>query len=616
VRLTIADDSELVDLAAPRAAELFPLLRQTAGFWPLLVLLAVLPSLYALEHHALSDSDALWGLRSFELLSAKSLTDLVDPPADALTTPLRWQPPLGFWLMSAVMRIVGPSQTAALYVVSYAATAGLIAGLYFLCRTASGPRLASWTALLAAFHGPLLAQAAEPAPHALSLMFAVGTFWGYLAHLQDGSNVVSVKLLGAGISLGLCILAGGPLGLAIVAVALLYVLGFRGEGGPAKRALASQKRRAWVGWPPLRSLLVLCLTGFAASGWWVLMEASRHGIDFWQSWFGVSADPQIVRIMAERGAGELWAVDRLLSMTGVLCGLSLLGILYGCMTIFTSEIEEERRSMQFWCAWLSCAFVVWLSLSPNPVVSGHVVSLWELFLTIPLLVGAAIGIDRIDRRQVGFLAAVAVIVLSVLAILAAPLTVGAWRHPELAYGWVAFVVALAAAAWWLYRYRRNREVVRRLILAGLVVSVVMTNAGLGLAKAGGRDESRSDDVPAPSRADNRSLESLRAALSVHSFVQYSALIAAEEAPPRLRYIVQTSLPRSRLVYAPHWDAALSMTIPNASETGAVVCVVEWGARDTRLAAIPVRGLDATPIGAAQLFEGRQLRAYLLVAPSR
>ena len=613
MRLTIVDDSRLIELAAPRADELFPVLRRASSAAPLLAVLAFLPALVALDRSRLTEADAKWGLRSFELLSRDtsgtwSGEDILRPSDDPLIADLRWQPPLGTWLTAAVMQIIGPRRDFSLYFVSFAATVGLIGAIYGLCRTLAGARLAFWVVLFCAGSAAILSVVQEAAPHALALLCAVGTFWGYLAHMKAPDGMVSLQLLGGGISLGLCVLSGGPLAMVVVAVLLLFVLGVRGETLAGKQGKKAQKARVWTGWPALRSLLILCLTGFAVGGWWVLMMASNFGGEFWNGWIGVLTQLGGQEAWSKRVVAAFPAAERFINATGVLCGLSLAGLFHACFLIYTSNDEQERLAAHFLIAWSACGIVVWLSLLRNEAVPGHVVALWERFLAIPLIVAGAATVDRIDRRTVGFWIAAGLIAVSLGAVFVGLLTASREATRDTAneiIGWsIAFWAILGIAAWWAFRYHRTRHVVHQILLAGLVTSIVGINGCLGLASL------------ASERPDNQSLDTLSQALALHKNSPRCTLIAADEPPLRLRYVLETTLPRARLVHVRHWDAALSQALSETRGGADTTIVVDWSARDTRPATIPIPGVGVAPIASVQSFEGRQLRTYLMTARRR
>lgn len=90
-QLQIVDDSELLQMAAPRASELFPVFERADALSPLLLLLAILPGLYAIQYRTLDENAALWGLRSIEM---RDPTDVdvysgAKRPSDAEM--LKWQ---------------------------------------------------------------------------------------------------------------------------------------------------------------------------------------------------------------------------------------------------------------------------------------------------------------------------------------------------------------------------------------------------------------------------------------------------------------------------------------------------------------------------------------------
>ena len=155
--------------------------------------------------------------------------------------------------------------------------------------------------------------------------------------------------------MGLCLLAGGPLALAVVLILLVHVLGLRGEKSTAKRGRMAPQRRVWVGWPALKSLAILILTAFAVGGWWVLMMCYSYGAEFWNGWLagGLHGDTTHGPLLAEPAAGNFTerVARQFVGLTGVLSGLAILGACCAIWELFFQEDEQRRRQYQFLAAW-------------------------------------------------------------------------------------------------------------------------------------------------------------------------------------------------------------------------------------------------------------------------
>ncbi|MCH7687108.1 MAG: hypothetical protein IH899_10580 [Planctomycetes bacterium] len=174
--MAIADDAQLVKLAAHRARDLFPILKRAGALTPLLLLFAVLPGLSGLTQHKFSEEGALWGLKSLDAFTSTEIMEFVDPGRTGPAEILKTQPPLGSWLTASVISLVGPRSPYAFTLVSFLSTAGLVTMSFILMQILHGSRAGFLTALILAFHGPFLELTGTPAPHAIALLLAVVSF--------------------------------------------------------------------------------------------------------------------------------------------------------------------------------------------------------------------------------------------------------------------------------------------------------------------------------------------------------------------------------------------------------------------------------------------------------
>ena len=289
--LAFVEDRQLLELSVSPKRSLFPLLNRAEAISPLIALLALLPPLYVLMNRTLTPLDALWGLKAVAITTADSAEGWLDPGVirGAVEVPLKWQPPLSSWLRAGVMCLTGTDHPLALVLTSYLATAALIALLFGLCDQLRGPQFAWWTTLLTALSGPILQGAQTPAPVSLTLLFAVAACWGFAVHCQKSKRLYSWPLGGAGLAWGLCLLAGGPVAIVVLAVLLLYVLVQRPEPKTSLKVEGNIVKKTWKGRPALRSLGMLCLIGFVVGGWWEVWMFARHGGTFLSGWLVGSA---------------------------------------------------------------------------------------------------------------------------------------------------------------------------------------------------------------------------------------------------------------------------------------------------------------------------------------
>lgn len=619
-----ADDAKLVQLAAHPSGEIFSVMDRADAFTPLVVLLAMLPGLLALQHHPLEDAGALWGLKSLDVLTASSIQDIVDPPTAGPAAALQWSPPLGSWLTAVVMWSLGASRPLSLVLVSAVSTAGVVLVSFFLWRRLGGARLAFWTVLLLAGHRILLSEAADPAPHALACFWGLVTFWGFLTHCEESSGVMSLHLLGAGVALGLCLLAGGSLALVVAATLLVYVIvtvswpapseperqrrvsgtGWSGasDAVPHTRAAAvSQRETPRAVWPRIGSLLVLMLTAFAVGGWWLLMMLSRYGWDFGWGWLsGAAKEGAATAIPSVGPAVGTWArlasgaADRLLTMLGILWVFPLFGLWRAVRERFTVADPKRRRLLQCLLAWTGCAVLGWLvELKPSGG-NGLLPTTLQSFLLLPCLALTAFVVDEVARRRV------TVWMSSGLALAALfgtfPLTGPTTLNPAALTGWTALaVVAIGAAVYCLAVLMKDSDARRRFVLRSLIVALIVANAGIGL------QASRRSD------RDDRALAAFRDELAaVHDAGEWT-LIRQGEPSLRLRFLLRSLCPRHEYHVAEDWESAAGVARPGPMRQ----IIIEWSNREIRPPTAPHSTALVRPVTSPQFFEGRLLRAYLL-----
>ncbi len=608
--MAIVDDSQLVRMAAQPARPLFPILDRSGAMTPLIVLLAILPGLYALAHQSLNDADALWGMKSLEVLSAPDIGGVVDPGGIHPDVPLRWQPPLASWLTTLAMLLVGGRQPASLVLVSYLSTVGMIGMLFVLCRRLAGPRFGFWIALLAACHGPLLHQVQTPAPHSLAMLLVLVVFWGYLSHVLDSSDVVSFKLLLGGIAWGLCLLAGGPLALAVLVPLLIYVLGLRQEDRRSQPEEPENARRIWSGRPALGSLLLLVLMGTAIGGWWILMMSWRHGAEFWAGWLtgpAYAVDNPSQRVMwREASVVVAVAVERFVTIMGVLFGPWLLGLWRACREVFASTQPTRRRWLGFLIAWTVCGLAVWFSWMRDSAGIAPRAELWQGFVLLPSIAIAAFGIEEIARRRADVLLVAVLVCVPLIAIHWTELA--SWtKTVERWPSWWTLgltVSLLIVAGWRLRACCRDHDQRQRRVVTLLIAVLLVANAGAGF---------RSIQL---SNEDDRAMSVFREQLTPIGNVDRCTLLAMRNMPTRLRFLLGSLWPDAVLDEQDSWEQALLLvtSAPPDGRKDRVLIIVDWGARDSRPTDIRARGLKIDQVTRAEFFQGQPLRAYRLVQP--
>ena len=75
--MIVVDDARLLQLAAHRAKDAFPILERAASLTPLVLVLTFLPGIVALQAATLSERDAQWRLKGLEVSTVPSIFDAV-----------------------------------------------------------------------------------------------------------------------------------------------------------------------------------------------------------------------------------------------------------------------------------------------------------------------------------------------------------------------------------------------------------------------------------------------------------------------------------------------------------------------------------------------------------
>jgi hypothetical protein len=604
----IVDDAKLLQLAARRPKDAFPILERATSLSPLLLLLTFLPGIVALDTASLSERSAQWQLRAFEISRVPSLFDAVDPAASSDVSVLKYQPPLGTWLWAALDRWL-PFDSRSLPLFEYFSAASLIPACYLFMSRLAGRRVGFITAALAAFHGTFLQQYRSAGPHALAVSASLLAFWGFFGHVWLATEIVSIDLLIGGLSLGVCLLAGGPLALAVVVILLLvslapiepFVDAGRGRSAPTPRG-----RRLWSTWHGARSLGVMAATAFAAGGWWELMMLYSYGRAFGSAWlFAIPETPTgalPLRVplfsvhFVQRFAGDM------LSANGALAGLTVLGLSITCRRLLAPADGQSRMPFRFLAVWMAMSCVIFAGAeSVSGTGSGGeslYIDLWKLFFSAACVCTAAVALDQVTRRKVGLFEFVCLTLATLGCGYAFLRTDNLVPNASMRGVFIALAAALLVA-------RATQEVCRRsefrewLLIVGLLSSCVLSDAGLGIASLQASDP------------DYESLLAFRKSLLPDKVDVEACLLVGEGQPPaRLQFVLSSIWPKARIYPVKGWDEALKIA-GGDGHTPKTAVVVDWSRGNSRPANPTGARWNAPPIGNPQFFEQRPLRAYVL-----
>lgn len=605
-KLRTFDDRTLLQLAVEPARPLFPLLRNAGAMTPLVVLLAFLPAIYAFENRTWTDLGSRWGLQSLQRRAARDLNEFVDPGHVDPATPYKWQPPLMGCMNAFCLRIWKPSIEASLGVTACLCTAGLIAAAYALSRRLGGERLGLLTSLLLAANPEVLKMAQEPFPHAASLMFSVLCLWGVVAHWQESTEFVSLRLLFAGIALGLCLLAGGPMVFGVLAALVLHILWRKFAAHRGSRDNSGQTDPSFRIWNELGTLGVVAATAFALSGWWNLMMSSRYGVEFWRAWFSWTS-PLSPREPLEFVTVGLTSIAEQLNLW--MLPLISLSLLAG-FRIVQDNCRGDRADGQhrfLLLAWMFAGIVIWSGIQRVFAFDRLAEGAWQPFVVLPLVMLAAIGMLEIVERRVSFQVALATLLVACAEI---PwMAERAYQHvnsaPYQTPAWpvilttVGVLGILAAGLVWIARGHAVREWRILMLLMLLVLTTTFARGAWCVRRT---------------TSDDRALVALRTALLRIQGVRNCTLVSAQAALPNpsdslppVMYLVRSIWPDARVSQASSWEMAVAQVSSAATGDQGAQVVVAWGIKGQP--SLPGASFVMKPIGPLYHFRGFEIAAY-------
>jgi 4-amino-4-deoxy-L-arabinose transferase-like glycosyltransferase len=590
------DDDALRKLAQEPARPLFPLLSRAEVMFPLVVVLAFLPALYAVDNRTLSEAGAWEGISGLNCLGAQSLGEFVDPAAGDPEHPFPYQPPLMSWLTAIGMKLLGTERPAGVLVPVYLCTAFLIIAGYVLGRRIGGEQFGLVAAVLMALNPQLLAGAQEPLPQSLACLLAMLSLAGVVAHWQKSSGILSYQLLLGGIALGFCLLAGGPLALAILLIVLAYVacwkldVRFRGPAGPVRERSQFTRRTAF------RATAVLAVTAFALGGWNVLFMSSRYELDFWEGWLNGGMTPPVDPVLQEGPAGFLDHLRELAALVRPLFGIALLGIVGIVRDWWRAEEDPARHHRGLLLVWVAVALVIYFLIQGRLDPESPAFKMWELLLAVPLVMSAALGFIDIAERRIGFVPAM---VFGTLALADIVLMAGdgfSHRKSESALfslGGVRLVVldaisltALAAGLLCAVRHARKSDRRKRVVL-----TVMLAAIGIAATLWGAVEVRRTAD-------GDRELDELRSGMARLPRTNECTFVAlaspgtslALRPPPQVVFVIGSVWPAARMYYARSWEDAAQQAPPEMASPEAQPLFLAWSLRGSLRNAVPAANL--------------------------
>jgi len=473
-----------------------PLVRpapRSAMFFPLVVIVAVLPGLYALNWWDLTPPGPWWGIRSLAVLDGKfgdqvTAASGLSPTETTAYLGVAYQPPLYAWLAAMGLKLSPDRAPWVSVLPSYIAGALVVILVYVHGRLWRGPGVGLAAAVLTGCNRNLLLQMQQASPTTLALAATVASLYTYGRHLRGGPGSTggwpwgggTLWLMAGGLTLGLGLLAEGGFALLLVPVILLHQAYLVAEVPAGDLPLRKRLKLGWRDNPSLLAGGLIVAIGLIVAAPWHARMIWIHGravID------ALLAPPESI------GPGFSGLLARLVDLAPATLPLGIYGAFRAIKRALVSE-EDDRSTVGgvFWVLWLAVAALVPAIWPTGPRAS------FDLFLLLPLNLLAAQAMSDLAYRQSP------IRVLNVLAPATAVCVVwwvsGNLREAvaELAHGHASpetglglhlaldLVVAAVLFSRGLERWARRRDDRQRQVLGGFLVAVLVTTIIGGLTR--------------------------------------------------------------------------------------------------------------------------------------
>ena len=538
-------------------------------FFPLVVLIAVLPGLVALNSWDLTPPGPLWGLRALAVLDGLTVDQVpgaaaIKPPGEsAALREVSFQPPLYAWLAALGMMLSTDHDPLACVLPSYVAGAAAVMLVYLHGRIWRGGGMGLAAALLFGFNPTLLLRMQEATPTTLAVVGAVGALLCYGWHQRvETESVRSWPRAGTvlwasagGLSLGISLLSQEGFGLIVIPIVLLHQVYL--QAGSTGRLSARPFSKAWcLDWGQRTALWEGLIALFIALLLVLPWQLRMFRIYGWQALAGFD-----VRPWGSNGE-EVSLLSRLLKLAPIMLPLAIFGAVWVArLAVIEENDTAETKGGALWVIWLAVA-----ALTPAFWPGGPRECI-DLFLLFPLCLLAAVVIaDLINRR-------VAVRGLILLAP-ATAMSIAWWASADLrgaVYGlWHGRIDAVTAlglhlgldlvlASFWLTgrldRWARRRDDRQRQVLTCFLLAVLAITVGTGLQEVVFRHSETHDLLTLRTmilrRNRERPFEQLAVVGPVAASVSNTSSVEFLPARPRppetysggwLRFILRTALP--------------------------------------------------------------------------
>ena len=549
------------EFAPPPARALVRPAPRSAMFFPLVMLVAVLPGLAALNAWDLTPPGPLWGLRGLVVLDGLIFDQM---PAslgikafreEAAYRAVAFQPPLFAWLESVGFWLSADRDPLASVLPSYVAGALAVVLVYLHGRLWRGAGLGLTAAILFGFNQNLLLRMQEATPSTLVVCGILAALLAYGWHERMTAESAPswswtgpiVWAVAGGLALGLAVLSLGGVALIALPIVLLHQY-YQYDVWPR----ASGRARAWSlrrrDSPGLVDGLLACAIALGLTLPWFVMMFRTYG---WQAIIALASPPD--RLPSDR---HLSLLPRLIDMTPVTLPLAL----YGAVRAIRSALVDESNTPEtvggsLWVIWLGVA-----ALAPA-VWPGGPQSAFDLILVVPLsLLAAQTVADLVNRR---------ISVRSLIGLApATAMSIAWWASADLrtAVDDVFHLRANAATALGLHlaldllvasgliiralnRWARRRDDRQRMILAVFLLAVLAVTVGDGLREVMFRHSTTTDLLSLRTvilryhRDSPFNVVAVVSPVSAAGVREGAGPIADSPSPGgRLRFILRTALP--------------------------------------------------------------------------
>jgi hypothetical protein len=390
-----------------------PLIRpapRSAMVFPLVVLVAVLPGMVALNSWDLTPPGPLWGLRGLAVLDGLVLDQMpavaeIKPiPEAAAFKAVAFQPPLYAWLEALGLWLSADRDPLASVLPSYVAGSLVVVLVYLHGRLWRGAGLGLMAAILVGFNQNLLLRMQEATPTTLVVCGILAALLAYGWHERMAAESArpwpwagpAFWSAAGGLASGLALLSLGGLGLIVIPIVLLHQ--FYLSGSLHSSSLRSSTRFWWRDRRDSPSffdgLLALSVALAVAMPWFILM-VKTHG---WEALFALATVPD--GLMADRQSG---LIARLIKLAPATLPLGLFGAVRAIRSALVDESDtRETVGGSFWVIWLGVAVLA------RAVWPGGPRSAFDLLLLVPLSLLAAQTVADLANRRVSVRALIAI----------------------------------------------------------------------------------------------------------------------------------------------------------------------------------------------------------------